>query len=156
MLAFIYDCTARQRENGVQKNDCMMGIPTETTRDKGRDRKSLSQLAKCIWYAATCPLLFNEELLEQKQQQIPILLRQKRGGCSCWLYLIKVLSCQGQAQPYGSRCLFCLTVHMQSTVTVMDIRSMCAEHKKGRMNSTEVLVTTLLLLCTFALYMTLQ
>lgn len=43
-----YDCTPRQRENGVQKNDCMMGIPTETTRDKGGDMKSLSQSAECI------------------------------------------------------------------------------------------------------------
>lgn len=77
MLAFICDCTPRKRENGIQKNDCMMGIPTETTGDKGRDTKSLSQSAQCRWHAAVRPLTFNEELLEQKQQQTPVLLRQK-------------------------------------------------------------------------------
>lgn len=55
----------------------MMGIPTETTGDKGGDTKSLSQSAECHWYAAVRPLLFNKELLEQKQQQVPVLLRQK-------------------------------------------------------------------------------
>lgn len=43
MLAFIYDCTPRQGENGIHKNDCMMGIPTETTPNKGGEMESLPQ-----------------------------------------------------------------------------------------------------------------
>lgn len=86
MCAFISDCTPRQREDRIQKSDCMMGIPTETTRDKGRDMKSLSHSAEPIWYAAACPLLFNKDLLKQKQQQILVLLMQKH----CVAFLLTV------------------------------------------------------------------
>lgn len=94
MLAFIYDCTPIQRENGIHKNDCMMGIPTGTTRNKGGEMESLSPATLISSHSSSS----NEVLLEQKQQQTPVLLRQKYWVCSCWLHLIKALSCQGQGQ----------------------------------------------------------
>lgn len=45
---------------------------------------------------------------------------------------------------------------MQPAVVIIDACSVCAEHIKERRNSSEVWITALLLLCTFALYVTLQ
>lgn len=47
------------------------------------------------------------------------------------------------------------TTH-RAAVMITDAPSICAENIKRRINSSEVLITALLLLWTFALYMTLQ
>lgn len=155
MLAFIYDCMPRERENGKQENDCMMGIPTETTRDDGGDARSLSQSAESIWYAAMRPLLFNTEPLEQATTNTGFTRREALSGV-CVDVSDKNLITPRSRTAIDSGCLFCLAVHAQSTVTIMDAHSMRAGHIKGRINSSETLITTLLLLCTFALYTTLQ
>lgn len=155
MLAFIYDCMPRERENGMQENDCMMGIPTETTRDKGRDLRSLT--ISCIFLiCSNAPSLIEHGAIRTKattntgftQREAPSGVRVDVSD--------KNLIPPRSRTAVDSGCLFCLAAHAQSTVTVMDAHSTRAGHIKGRINSSEIAITTLLLLRTFALYMTLQ
>lgn len=122
--------------------------PPETKAGDGiSSRRGWTRL---IWsHSSPC----NEALLEQKQQQTPVLLRQEYRVCSCWLDLIKASLCQGQGQG-AAVSLLPSTTHAAAGV-ITDAPSMCAEHIK-RINSSEFLITALLLLWTFAMWMTLQ
>lgn len=93
MLAFIYDCTPRQRENGIHKNDCMMGIPTETPETKAGRWDLLPE--RC-WSAATRPPVTRFSATKATTNTSPALTEAP--VCSCWLDVIKALSCQGQGQ----------------------------------------------------------
>lgn len=65
--------------------------------NKGGEVESLPRAAERRWYrsrSSSC----NEALLEQKQQQTRVLLRQEYWVCSCRLDLIKASLCQGQGQ----------------------------------------------------------
>jgi len=69
------------------------------------------------------------DLLKQKHRQTPVFLSQKH----CVVFPLTVadenLIMPRSGTAHGRRCLFCPAVHMQSTVTIMDVHYVCRAYK---------------------------